>query len=93
MVIEMRSVMVKGYETDYKESWVFWGEETVLPWGCKELDMTERLNWLTDRLIYILTVVMVMWMYGSGGLVAKSCPTPATLWTVVCQAPLSMRIL
>ena len=25
-----------------------------------------------------------------GGLVAKSCPTLATPWTVACQAPLSM---
>ena len=25
-----------------------------------------------------------------GGLVAKSCPTLETLWTVACQAPLSM---
>ena len=25
-----------------------------------------------------------------GGLVAKSCPTLATSWTVACQAPLSM---
>ena len=29
--------------------------------------------------------------YGGGGLVAKSCPTLATLWTVACRAPLSMR--
>ena len=37
--------------------------------------------------------------YGGGGLVAKSCPTLATLWTVACSlypmdcslAPLSMR--
>ena len=28
---------------------------------------------------------------GGGGLVAKSCPTLATPWTVACQAPLSMR--
>ena len=28
---------------------------------------------------------------GGGGLVAKSCPTLATLWTVACQAPLSME--
>ena len=28
--------------------------------------------------------------YGGGGLVAKSCPTLLTLWTVACQAPLSM---
>ena len=27
---------------------------------------------------------------GGGGLVTKSCPTPATPWTVACQAPLSM---
>ena len=27
---------------------------------------------------------------GGGGLVTKSCPTLATLWTVACQAPLSM---
>ena len=26
-----------------------------------------------------------------GGLVIKSCPTLATLWTVACQAPLSMK--
>ena len=25
-----------------------------------------------------------------GGLVAKSCLTPATPWTIACQAPLSM---
>ena len=28
--------------------------------------------------------------YGNGGLVAKSCPTPVTPWTVTHQAPLSM---
>ena len=27
---------------------------------------------------------------GGGGLVAKSCPTLATPWTIACQAPLSM---
>ena len=27
-----------------------------------------------------------------GGLVAKLCPTLATLWTVACKAPLSMGI-
>ena len=29
-------------------------------------------------------------MYGSGGLVTKSCPILATPWTVACQTPLSM---
>ena len=28
---------------------------------------------------------------GGGGLVAKSCPTLATPWTVACQAPLFSR--
>ena len=28
---------------------------------------------------------------GGGGLVAKSCLTPATSWTIACQAPLSVR--
>ena len=28
--------------------------------------------------------------WSGGGLVAKSCPTLATMWTVACQAPLSM---
>ena len=27
---------------------------------------------------------------GGGGLVAESCPTLATPWTVACQAPLSV---
>ena len=30
---------------------------------------------------------------GGGGLVAKSCPTLATPWTIICQALLSMGIL
>ena len=33
-----------------------------------------------------MTVVVVV----GGGLVAKSCPTLETLWTVACQAPPSM---
>ena len=33
---------------------------------------------------------MVMWIYGCSGLVAKSCPTLAALWTVAYQAPPSM---
>ena len=28
--------------------------------------------------------------FGGGDLVAKSCPTLETLWTVACQAPLSV---
>ena len=30
------------------------------------------------------------WVVVGGGLVAKSCPTLVTPWTVACQAPLSM---
>ena len=33
---------------------------------------------------------IVLQVYGDGGLVTKSCPTPATLWTVACQALLFM---
>ena len=33
-----------------------------------------------------------MWVGGGGGVVAKSCLTLATPWTVVCQAPLSMGL-
>ena len=29
-------------------------------------------------------------IYGGGGLVAKSCPTLVTPWTVACKAPLAM---
>ena len=32
---------------------------------------------------------MILRVYG-GGLVAKSCPSLVILWTVACQAPLSM---
>ena len=36
-------------------------------------------------------IIIVPGLYHSGGgLVAKSCPTLATPWTVACQAPVSM---
>ena len=41
--------------------------------------MTERLSGLTDRVLCMLTAVMVMWTYGGGGLVAKLSATLATL--------------
>ena len=34
--------------------------------------------------------LQIIYIYGGGGLVAKSCPTLATPWTLACQAPLSM---
>ena len=43
---------------------------------------------LTDTFFYHQT-----YFGGGGGLVAKSCPTLVTPWTVACQAPLSMGIL
>ena len=36
-----------------------------------------------------MCVCMCVCVYG-GDLVVKSCPINATLWTVACQAPLSM---
>ena len=76
------------------------------PWGHKELDMTEGLNWTEGLLTYWAhwagcgshaTIVLlfgvtshasVAWFYcddvfsSSSSLVAKSCPTLATPWTV-----------
>ena len=46
--------------------------------------MTNLDSILKSRDITLLTKVCI------GGLVAKSCPTLATPWTVACQAPLSM---
>ena len=34
--------------------------------------------------------LQIIYIYGGGGLVAKSCPTLATPWTAACQAPLSI---
>ena len=52
------------------------------PWGHKDSDTTERLNW-NEHLILLLC-------FHGGGLVGKSCPTLVTPWTIACQAPLSM---
>ena len=41
------------------------------------------LAWVITQRCYLASTV-------SGGLVAKSCPTLATPWTVAHQAPLSM---
>ena len=40
--------------------------------------------------MYSRSLLFIYFMYHGGGLVAKSCPTLAALWTVACQAPLSM---
>ena len=63
------------------------------PWSHKELDMTERLNWteLTphpfpwSQIFVQLTIVKKVKV-----LVAQSCVTVVTPWTVACQVPLSM---
>ena len=53
------------------------------PWGCKEWDTTERLNWLSHQgnLTDIMQVKVKV-------LVAQSCPTLCTPWTAAPQASL-----
>ena len=42
------------------------------------------------RTVPVIECYMYLLLLLFGGLVAKSCPTLATPWTVACQAPLSM---
>ena len=43
------------------------------------------------QICYMYLITSFAFDNGGGGLVAKSCPTFVTPWTVACQAPLSMR--
>ena len=45
------------------------------PWGCKEVDIAERLN---NKYIYVCANTV------------QSFPTLCNLWILACQAPLSM---
>ena len=62
------------------------------PWGPTESDTTERLsthrsnNTKKNHFLNFMTIQPS----SGGGLVAKSCLTLATPWTVACQAPLSV---
>ena len=38
-----------------------------------------------------MTFLVILSQYGGGGLVAKSCLTLATPWTIACQAPRSVE--
>ena len=52
----------------------------------------QNASWVTFNIFFILYyLVKTTKLSGGGGLVAKSCPTLATPWTVVYQAPLSME--
>ena len=55
------------------------------PWGRKESDTTEQLNWTELKELHLF------FTSGSGGLATESCLTFVTPWTVACKAPLSMR--
>ena len=41
-------------------------------------------------IIFIFLTHIILRGCGGGGLITKSCLTPATPWTIACQAPLSM---
>ena len=43
------------------------------------------------QICYVYLITSFAFDNGGGGLVAKSCPTLVTPWTVACQAPPSMR--
>ena len=80
--------------------------EHCSPWGCKELDMAEWLNWTQLNCLHQVTdgghlvsaiffshwkFVKVCYMLWNGFLcVLSHVWLFATLWTVACQAPLSM---
>ena len=54
------------------------GQQTQVccsPWGCKEVDIAERLN---NKYIYVCANTL------------QSFPTLCNLWILACQAPLSM---
>ena len=66
---------------------------------CSNLYQSELLIWTrhfiflylwSSKLSYEVLPRAAIRSSGGGGLVAKSCPTLTTLWTVAHQAPLSM---
>ena len=46
--------------------------------------------WVCVYIRYQWNNLGIWFIDAGGGLVARLCPTPATPWTVVCQAPLFM---
>ena len=53
------------------------------PWGCKESDMTEQLNWTDSK--WTLNKIVVVWSL-------SVVPLFATTWIAACQDPLSLAI-
>ena len=78
--IQKTKIMASGSIT----SWQIDGETletvTLFSWAPKSLRMVRHIE---SQFCFFFNVC-------SGGLVAKSCPTLATPWTVACQAPLSV---
>ena len=75
------------------------GQETRFQFYCSFLLFSSSL--FNSALIFTNSFLLLALGFGSlsscfggdgGGLVAKSCLTLAILWTVACQAPLSMGI-
>ena len=68
--------------------YIFW---MLMPYLILDLQMSSPVGGCLFLVLMVSFACKSIWVWcGAGGLVAKSCPTLATSWTVTCQAPLSM---
>ena len=51
-----------------------------------------QVSRIAGRFFTVWATSKLTFMYDGGGLVAKSCPTPVTPWTIAYQTPLSMGV-
>ena len=77
-------MLVESYQCSHHQSRIIvWTLHLECLWGRLSLCDTQRIPVLLEA----------KRVGGDGGLVARSCPTLVTLWSVACRAPLSMDFL